>query len=82
MDCGNKSYLFLHFEGVNKEKSTLRAGGVWTTSTCFHQCHHKCYVCVYLFDTAYYALCDSGSPVTLVNYDIVPNELYAFIEPT
>ena len=30
------------FEGVNKEKSTLRAGGVWTTSTCSHQCHHKC----------------------------------------
>ena len=31
----NKSiYLFLHFEGVNKEKSlTLRAGGVWTAST-------------------------------------------------
>ena len=45
-------------------------------------CGNKSYVCVYLFDTAYYALCDSGSPVTIINYDIVPNELYAFIEPT
>ena len=41
---GNNTNIFIssRFEGVNKEKSTLRAGGVWTTSNCFHQYHHKC----------------------------------------
>ena len=69
---------------LNTPRNKLVSNGVKTPRSKKMDCGNKSYVCVYLFDTAYYALCDSGSPVTIVNnnYDIVPNELYDLIETT